>query len=792
MFVPPQTSADRGFRLTHANLLAFSAGVCTLWLWPRLPAWPVLSTTAAIVLVVAWRLPHAFRHAALCLLAGMLWSCWHGDRALSLRLPTALEDEEIVAVGRVDDLPQRDEDALRFRFCPERVEHRGVVVAAVRGCWRLSWYARHGYGGLRMPLSGAIDALPALRAGERWRLTVRLKRPRGLVNPGGFDSERKALETGVAAVGYVRRSPDNRRLAGAAGIDALRERIARRIDVAVAEDGRTAALLRGLAVGDRRGFADADWTTLRRTGTTHLFSISGLHVGMVALFVGALAMLLTHAAPRLLRRAPRRIWALPPALLAALGYALLAGFEVPTRRSLAMIAIAALVLLLRRHVGLWHGWSLALATVLALDPLAALSVGFWLSFLGVAWLLLAAQQRGRQAWWRTASRAQWAVSIGLLPIGIGFFAQASWVSPLVNLVAIPWVTFAVVPVLLLSLPLSWLWPAAGAALVQLAALVLSALMSGLDAVAQWPVAASVLPEPGVLAVAGASLAAALCLMPARRTLRWLALPLILPLLRPTTSPPAYGDVEMHVLDVGQGTAVLVRTREHALLFDTGARYPNGFDLGGAVVVPALQALGVHRLDTLVVSHADNDHAGGAASVLAQVPAAQVLLGEPVPGVAGEPCHEHRRWRWDGVDFRLLHPPPGYPTEGNDVSCVLKIDARGGSALLTGDAGDVAEMRLLNLHRRRLRAEVLLLGHHGSRHSSSAAFIDAVSPRLAVATAGYRNRFGHPHRDVLQRLSMRGIGIATTFRTGAVAIVIGADGVERQARREARRHFWHEP
>lgn len=780
-------------------LIAFALGIAQLWLWPRPPQGAAEWSLLLLVALPAWWLPRRTRAPLWAGLLGAAWAFWVAGQGMAERLPTELEGIDLRVEGRIDDLPRRDTEALRFRFCPRQAWRADTgEPVAVAGCWRLAWYAQHGFGEVREPLPGALDALPVLRADQRWQLQVRLRRPRGLGNPGGFDSERKALETGVTAFGYVRTGSAQTQLDDVPGIDRVREHVAAGIDAILPERPRMAALLRGLAVGDRRGFESADWDGLRATGTTHLFSISGLHVGMVGLFVAALVAGLTWLFPVLLRHAPRRVWALPPAVVAAFGYAWLAGFEVPTRRSALMIAVAAVILLLRRRGGLWQGWCLTLAIVLLFDPLAVLSIGFWLSFLGVAWLLLAAQGRGRQSWWRSAAQTQWAVSIGLLPIGIGFFAQASWISPLVNLLAIPWVTLLVVPVLLVGVLLLEIWLPAGRALLELSAMLLAPLMAALDQVAAWPLAASWLPEPTSLALAAATLAAVVVLLPIQRRLRWLAVPLLLPLFLNWPSRPGMGQFSADVLDVGQGTAVLVRTRHHALLFDTGARYPNGYDAGEAVIVPALRALAVPRLDALVVSHADSDHAGGADSVLRQVQVLRLLVGEalPSPVPAGMPdaefCREHQRWHWDGVAFELLHPPPRYPARGNEISCVLSVRAADGSAiLLTGDAGEVAELRMLALHRQRLPSDVLVLGHHGSHTSSSTAFVDAVAPRLAIASAGYRNRFGHPHEDVIRRLAWRGIGVATTWRTGAVHLRIGGGGADWSAWRD-RRHLWREP
>ncbi|MBX3725264.1 MAG: DNA internalization-related competence protein ComEC/Rec2 [Xanthomonadales bacterium] len=778
---------------TVTNLLAFATGAGLPLMLTAVPTVRVVAILAASAAAMAlyidrWlALQGRLWRATLCLLAGLCWSSWHASQALALRLPSHLQGVDLVAQGRIDGLPARTADGLRFRFCPERAWN-GAEPVAVGGCWRLAWYPRRDFSGLREADAPALGELPELAPGARWQLQVRLRRPRGLGNPGAFDLERTALQQGIAAVGHVRNHADNAALTPGGGMDAWRDRVSLRLRNAVAAP-RPAALLAGLAVGDRRGFSEHDWTTLCRTGTSHLFAISGLHVGMVAGLAGGLALLLVRRWPALLRRAPARLWALPPALLAAAVYAALAGFQTPTRRSLAMLAVAALALALRRGAGPWQAFALALAVVLILEPLALLSTGAWLSFLGVAFLLLAAG--GRAPWWQALPRAQWAVAVGLLPAGVAFFGQASWVAPLVNLVAVPWVGLTVVPPLLAGVGLQALAPGLATPLLAIASTSLAWLMALLDRLAAAPLAASPLPEVGPMALLAAVLAALLCLLPVPARMRWLAPLLVLPLLLPVRASPAHGEFRLDALDVGQGTAVLVRTRHHALLFDTGARFPSGYDLGEAVVVPALEALAVRRLDLLVLSHADIDHAGGAAAVLRAVAVESVLGGEPVPGIPLSPCHESLHWTWDGVRFELLHPPSRYPVRGNELSCVLRIQGRGGSALITGDAGEVAELRMLALHRERLASDVLVLGHHGSQGSSIAAFLDAVAPRLAIATAGHRNRFGHPHRDVVQRLAMRDIALANTAEQGAVSVWFGRRGPQWQGWRDRHRRIWRE-
>lgn len=752
-------------RVVAAALLAGALLASSLSLLPQPLACVVLAAAAACL----WRRPGATRVLG-AFVAGFAGFAIHAHAALALRLDPALEDTALHVEGRVVGLPEYRGERQRFEFAVERAESAGTPVL-IRGLVRLALY--------RDPV--------AVAAGERLVLEVRLRRPRGLRNPGGFDFERLALERRYAAVGHVRRVIAREPPQG--GIDARRESISRWIGEGV-EDPPTAALLRALAVGDQAAIPEPLWDVFRATGTTHLVAISGFHIGLAGALFGLLGALLHRLLPRLALRWPRRPMVAVCALAGAAAYSLLAGMSLPVQRTLAMLAAVLLAVVLRRHLAAGRALALAVLVVMALDPLALLNAGFWLSFGGVFWLLFALDGRSRDAWWRTYARAQWASFIALLPFGIAWFQQASLVGPLVNFAAIPWVSFVLVPLVLLAIALQgWAEPVAQL-LLQLAGAVGAVYLDGLALAAGVPWADVPLPPPSVpillLAVAGAGIA----LLPRAVPARWLGLVMLLPLAWPRIEQPPHGAFDLTVLDVGQGLAVVVRTREHALLYDAGPSRPEGFDSGQAIVAPALRTLGIRRLDRLVASHGDNDHAGGVPAVLRSHRPAVVQSG-PGAGI-GTPCVAGERWTWDGVAFEFLHPPAHFPALRNEASCVLRIDVGGHSALLPGDIGAVVEQRLLRAGAP-LRASLLLLPHHGSRGSGSAAFLDAVGPSHAIVSAGFRNRFGHPAPEVVARVQGIGGDVHATAAGGALRMRVDDVGVRLLAaeRTDARR-LWQEP
>lgn len=761
--------------------LAFLAGVLAVQWLPGLPppggALPVLVAAAWF----AWRSVRA-RGVALLIL-GAAWAAWSGARAMGARLPRELEGRDLRVVGTVAGLPQARDEATRFVLKVDRAL-LGDKPVALDGSLRLAWYAVGG------------KPVPVIAPCGRWQLTLRLKRPRGLVNPGGGDGERSALERGIVATGYVREDVSNHSTGASAWcIDGWRAAIADGIARRVA-DVRAAALLRALAVGDTRGLSQHDWEVARANGASHLIAISGFHIGVAAVAGVGLVRVLYLLWPACGLRLPRRQTQALAALLFAAFYSALAGLGLPTVRSLLMIAVVALAHGLRRHAAPSQALALALLVMLIADPLAVLSAGFWLSFAGVAFLMYALAVRGKG--WRGMLReltlAQAVMAVALLPLTLWFFGQTSLVGAGSNLLAVPLVSFLVVPLTLLGTALLLLAPPLAGPVLVLAGWLCAGLWWMFERVAGWPGAHIYVPAVQPWALGLALLGAGWMLLPRGTPLRWLGAVLFLPLVWPPLERPAPGAFRLWMLDVGQGLAVVLRTRGHALVFDAGARFPSEFDLGEAAVLPSLRALGITRLDLLVVSHADNDHAGGAPAVVREHPEAARLAGEPErTPIDARPCIAGQAWQWDGVSFRMLGPSAtASAVRGNDRSCVLLVEGAGGRVLLTGDIGLQAESGLPTAAGPGPPL-VLQVPHHGSRTSSGPLLLRGLAPMLGLVSAGWRNRFGHPHPLVVERYAAFQVPLLNTAEQGAIELEVPADGPPRVTRswRRQRARYWRE-
>ncbi|NIR32114.1 MAG: DNA internalization-related competence protein ComEC/Rec2 [Gammaproteobacteria bacterium] len=764
----------------RSGTIAFACGVLALCQLSALPD-PFVLELLPLTLAIAALQPR-WRWAALAA-SGFLWGVLRAGLILNGDLPAQLEGKDVLIEGTISSLPVSDPVRTRFLFTPQRVL-RPQGAWRTPGLVRVSWY----------------DDAPALRPGERWVLTVRLKRPHGFMNPGGFDYERWLFQARIRATGYVRTRATHRRLGHASGylVGRVRHRLAEHIESALAAHPQ-AGLVKALAIGARDGISERQWSIFRATGTGHLMAISGLHIGLIsgiAFWLGRLAWSLGGRSV-LLMAAPR-VGALA-GLLAALAYAALAGFSVPTQRALVMVTVVMVALLLQRRVRPTVSLAWALLVVLVLDPFAVLAPGFWLSFGAVGAILfgMSGGMRMRGLWWRWG-RVQWVVALGLLPLTLLFFGEHAVLAPVANLVAVPWVGLVVVPVILAGAAVSLAAPGPGGTLLAWGAEGIGFLwpllewLSNLDIVLRAPAA----PPWWTLVAAGVG--AFWLLLPRGTPARWLGGVWLLPLVFSTPPRLAVGEMQVTLLDVGQGLAAVIRTREHVLVYDTGPRYSAWFDAGEAVLVPFLRHRGIHAVDRVVLSHEDTDHVGGARTLLREVSVREIVANRLPPDIAGAtptvPCRMGLRWQWDGVDFRVLHPPAGYARGDNDDSCVLRASAPGGSVLLPGDVERAAEAALVRNLGSGLASDALVIPHHGSGTSSGEAFLRAVRPRYGLLAVGYRNRFRFPDPAVAARYREHGVAIYPTARHGALTLVVAPDGMRapRPYRPRVRRFWHHDP
>ena len=749
-----------------AACLSFLSGVIAIQQLPALPEGGGLLLLAALAAGCGyWR-----RWTALCLLAGLLWASVWGWLQLEHRLDEAAAGEYAVQ-GYIADLPQQHPHYQRFDFVV--TEPSGHFPSTLR----LSWY----------------QPTPPLAAGQAWAFTVKLKPPHGRLNPGSFDYEAWLFANGIGATGYVRPNPAPKAIIPPPSLRqafaAARQGLADAVDRALPH-GQQTGLLKALTLGTQNSIDAEAWAILRSTGTLHLLVISGSHISLIA---GLIYLISRRAWARWgsLRLAPPRVAALI-AWLAALFYAGLAGYSIPTLRAVIMLSVALLALSTQRHSSAWRVLLLAVVAVVVVDPLAVLAVGFWLSFMAVALLLFVSSGRlQRPRFWHEAGRAQWATSLGLAPLLLLFFQQLSLISPLANALAVPVIGLVITPLALLGMALLILWPPLATPLLMLCDALLQALWRGLEQLATLPWASISLPQPPLWAALLACIGCLWLLTPRGIPAHYLGWLLLLPLLAVQPQTPPQGSVWLTVLDVGQGLAAVIQTKRHALVFDTGGKSSEQSDMGESVLLPFLRYQGIAQLDQLIISHGDNDHSGGAASLLQQLPVTTIRSSDArwAQAPKASVCRAGEAWEWDGVRFTLLSPPNTAFDKENDNSCVLQIATPTQQLLLTGDIEATAEHWLVAEYGEALRSSVLVAPHHGSKTSSSAVFLQQVKPQWIVIPAGYRNRFGFPHPSVLARYQQQGISWLNTAEQGAVSVALTDEGVAVGTERQRKRRYW---
>ncbi len=769
--------------------LSFAIGVWYLQQQAVLPALPSIWPLFTLLLLIPRprKNTYALTRSALILagaaMLGFCYAAWMAQQRLSDSLPAEWQGKNIVITGIVAEMPRLHEQGMRFAFDVERVQTEG---AHVPHRIQLATYD----GDTNEPLN--------MSAGARWQLTVRLKQPHGTSNPYNFDFEAWALERDIRAIGYVHARGENRLLSEQTSSPAyfvqhLRESVRTHFLKTLGEAPYSGVLV-ALAIGDQSGISQADWQVFTRTGVNHLMSISGLHITMLAGLVFAVVYWLWRRSIRLTLRFPARKAAALAGLFAALFYTLVSGFEVPAQRTLYMVTTITVMMLFSRNVSPSQMLAAALTVVLLSDPWAVLSPGFWLSFGAVALIFYVTSNRLQHAHWlKEYGKVQWAMMIGLIPPLLAMFQQLSLVSPVANAFAIPLVSFAVVPLTLLGTlpPFEWMLYVAHQAMV-----LCMYLLQLLD---KLPYVVWAQHAPPVWAIVAGSGGALWLLAPRGFPMRWLGILPLLPMFLVVPAKPAEGGARVIVFDVGQGLSVAVQTRNHALLYDTGPAFSGEADSGNRILLPALRGMGIAQLDALVLSHGDTDHIGGTESILRGIPVVNVISSLPDTHPAlrfaahNEACADGQSWNWDGVRFEILHPPKADMTgpleHNNERSCVLRISTGRNSALLVADIEQESELRLLNLHPGELPATLLVVPHHGSKSSSSQAFVDAVHPHFAIFTTGYLNHFGHPKEEVVDRYRKAGSTVLRSDVDGAVSIEMGTEAFKVDSYRSSHPRYW---
>ena len=722
--------------------LAFCAGAAAIHLLPSVGAAAVALVPAVVAACLIRRRPVLAACVAGCAVG------LHGAAAtMGAAWPCTRDREVVVLEGRV---------AGPAVVRPDRTEF-DVDVAAAPGLpanldrVRLSWYE--------------AQALP--RAGERWRIGARLRCPRGFINPGAPDRELALLRDGVDATGYVTgtREPERLDTQSTERIERLRERVAGSIGHAL-DPGASAAVLQGLAVGLRGNIPDSVWEALAATGLAHLVAISGLHVTGCAI---AVLTLLRAAWQWRLLAATRWRPAIEAATVVAVtsAYALLSGASLPALRTVAMVALFHALRWLRRSVSVGVALALAAAVLIALDPLAVSSAGFWLSFVATAGLLsVGSATPGWRGLAGQFARAQAAVTLLLAPVLAVTFGRLSLAAPFLNAIAIPAFSLLILPVVLLATALALLSPDSAARLWQLLAAALDACWPLLERIGSWPAASFAPAAQPMAVVAGTGMLVLAALIVPLTGIRAAACVALVALACGRGAPIPRGGFALSVLDVGQGLAAVVETADHVLVFDTGPRWRGGMVAARVSLLPFLRARGIRRIDRLVVSHEDADHAGGVEAVEQAFDVALRVAAPTGRNTADRTCVAGDAWSWDGIVFRVVHPPAGFEGDDNERSCAIHVRGAGGSALLLADPESAAEAALT---RQPIAADVVLVPHHGSRTSSSPELVAAASARVGIVSAGFGNRWDLPRAEVVERWRAAGATVLDTAGQGAVLV-----------------------
>ncbi len=761
--------------------LSFLAGAAMLLFMPELlniGLLLALVVSAAIIFIKCKKLPQQkiLRFFA-AFIIGFSWCSINVWQVRNSIIETEFEGKDLTLTGIINSVPQLKTSTTKkgkiitrakFRLLVESAStsaENGVSIENLKTV-QLSWY------NLRQEIT----------AGQRWTLKVRLKKPHGFANVGGFDYEKWLFSNRIGATGYVKLDKSNQLIDDSTLYgwdDMLRERVIKRLRNTLPESDFNGIII-ALATGHRSDISKTQWNGLLTSGTNHLVAISGLHIGLIAALAFFCVKNIWGLNLRLANKVAPIYVAASAAIIASFVYAGLAGFSVPTQRALIMVVIVMGGILFKRHTTTEHTLSVALVCVLLVEPLSVLMPGFWLSFAAVVIILFAIRSVKKENGWRNWMR-QWVmvqgfIAVGLAPLTLIFFDRVSLVSPLVNLIAVPLFSFIVVPLVFLAMLLFAFIPIVAVFIFEIVQWVLELFWYFIELTTKFDYATFSCSRLFSLTILLFAIAIILMLYFGKKRLLLLG-PLSCLITAFTMSNIGYEEFQIDFLDVGQGSAMVIRTTEHTLIYDAGPS--RGLNAGDSVIVPYLAALGIDGIDKIVISHADNDHAGGAKAIIEAVEVNELIVGENLKQIEYESsfCKSGQSWKWDGVKFEFIYPFK--IRDGNDASCVLLVSSKNAKVLLTGDISKAAEKRILKkLKNKNLDVDIVAVPHHGSKGSSSLKFVNRIKPQYAVVSSGYRNRYKFPKPRVVNTYKQAGANLLNTANSGMISFKVSDDGVSK--------------
>lgn len=768
-------------------VLAFLLGDLYLQIFSDLPGFYIVCVITIMCFLV-WMFLHKriyYSYLPFAFFLGFLWSLYFAHSILSWTLPKAMEGKALIVTGYITSLPTTNQFNTSFEFNIKELKN-GNESEYLNTLARLSWWHKK-------------NSLPIhLKVGEKWQFAVKLKRIHGMRSPGAFDFEAWALQKGIRVSGYVVENRNNILLSSHPyryPLNYLRQLLQIKI-AAHLPHSNTSQWLMALTIGERSGISQQYWQVLRNTGTNHLMAIAGLHIGIMAGLAHYIVAWCWRRIPLLVLRVPAVHAGACAALFVALIYSALVGFSLPTQRACIMLTIFILSILAKRQIMAWTAWSFALLGVILLNPLSVLTESFWLSFVTIALIIYGMSHRLLPSgiWWKWG-RVQWVIGFGLIPVTLILFQECSFISFLANSIAIPWLGFLILPFCFLSMVFIFVSPTMGAFCLYIADKSLNGLWLVLTWLAALPYASWQIVIPNVLIFFLTLIGFLLLLIPIGVPGRWNGLIWLLPLLTYQSIRPVEGNFWLTVLDVGQGLATVVQTKNHLLVYDTGPNFNNHFNMGESIVLPYLRTIAVKKIDRLIISHGDNDHIGGAGAIMHALPITDIITSVPNLFHTSNVhyCLAGDSWEWDGVKFTFLYPTLNDLNLGNDSSCVLRIDNGDQSVLLTGDIEKSAENNLLARISKQLQADMMIAPHHGSKTSDVEEFIAAVQPKIILYATGYRNRYHFPHQSVMEKYEkIHAISFNTTssgtvhFKMSESEAIFNPDQY-----RITHKKYWHE-